>query len=210
MVNVTAVLDPEGAAVLKGAVEPLSAPAPERDTRGRVVQPDPRPAAQRRADALIEIVARGVSAPGAAPSTDKAKVVVTMPYDVLAGAVKGSGTTISGDVLSPETVRRLACDAEIIPMVLGTKSEPLDLGRSRRLVTRGLRLALWQRDRGCTFPGCQVPRQWTDAHHVRHWYRHRGRTSLLNCALLCRRHHTYVHKFDLTATVTKDAVYWHV
>ncbi|MEO5745398.1 MAG: HNH endonuclease signature motif containing protein, partial [Terracoccus sp.] len=50
--------------------------------------------------------------------------------------------------------------------------------------------------------------QWTDAHHVRHWL-HGGTTSLGNLALLCRRHHVYVHKHDLTATITATKVTWH-
>jgi Domain of unknown function (DUF222)/HNH endonuclease len=141
--------------------------------------------------------------------TDKTKLVVTVDHDVLAGRLAGTGLAMSGDVLTVDTVRRLACDAAIIPMVLGTKDEPLDVGRARRLVTNGLRTALWHRDQGCSFPGCTIPAQWTDAHHVTPWWAG-GRTSLLNLALLCRRHHTHVHRHDLTATVTATSVTWHV
>ena len=59
----------------------------------------------------------------------------------------------------------MACDASIIPAVLGTKSELLDLGRTSRLVTPKLLQALYLRDRGCTFPGCSRPPAWCDAHH---------------------------------------------
>lgn len=62
---------------------------------------------------------------------------------------------------------------------------------------------------GCSFPGCTIPAQWTDAHHVRPWWAG-GKTSLLNLALLCRRHHTHVHRHELTATVTATSVTWHV
>ena len=209
MVTMRAVLDPEAAATLKSAVDPLSVPCPSRDRRGRVTEPDPRTPAKRRADALLEIVARGVAAADGLPVTDKARLVVTVAHDVLAGQLRGTGAAMSGDVLSVATVRRLACDAGIIPMVLGTAGEPLDLGRTRRLVTRGLRTALWHRDQGCSFPGCTIPPQWTDAHHVQPWWAG-GRTSLLNLALLCRRHHTHVHRHELTATVTATAVTWHV
>ena len=104
------------------------------------------------------MVQRGVAAGDGLPVTDKAKLVVTVEHDVLAGQLRGTGAAMSGDVLSVATVRRLACDAAIIPMVLGTKGEPLDVGRARRLVTKGLRAALWQRDQGCSFPGCTIPR----------------------------------------------------
>ena len=203
------VLDPEAAAVIKSAIDPLSTPCPVKDKHGHTITPDPRSPAKRRADALVEIVERGVAAAAKLPLTDKTKVVVTVDLDVLAGRVRGTGLSMSGDVLSAATVRRLACDAAIIPMVLGTAGEPLDVGRRRRLVTGGLRTALWQRDGGCSFPGCTCPPQWTDAHHIVYWWAG-GRTSLLNTALLCRRHHTHVHRHDLTATVTATSVTWHV
>ncbi|MEO6999958.1 MAG: DUF222 domain-containing protein, partial [Terracoccus sp.] len=114
---------------------------------------------------------------------------------------------LSGDVLTAATVRRMACDAAIIPVVLGSDSQPLDVGRQERLVTRAMRTALWLRDGGCSFPGCSTPAQWTDAHHVRHWL-HGGTTCLGNLALLCRRHHVYVHEKNLTATITATGVTW--
>jgi hypothetical protein len=209
MVSMRGTLDPEAAAVVKSAIDPLSKPCPTRDPHGHTLDPDPRAPATRRMDALIDVIARGVSAPDGTPTSDKAKVVVLMDHDTLLGQVCGTGRTLSGDVLSPEVVRRLACDAAIIPMVLGSQSEPLDVGREKRLVTRGLRLALIARDQGCSYPGCTMPPHWTDAHHVTHWIRG-GRTSLLTTALLCRRHHTHVHRHDLTATVTATAVTWHV
>ena len=124
------------------------------------------------------------------------------------GTGGGTGTTLSGDVLSPGVVRRMACDAEIIPMVLGGDSEPLDVGRSRRLFTRAQRLALAVRDKGCSWAGCTVPASWCDAHHVVHW-RHGGHTSVSGGALLCPKHHTEVHERNLTATVTTTGVTWH-
>ncbi|HKX66596.1 MAG TPA: DUF222 domain-containing protein, partial [Intrasporangium sp.] len=209
MVTMRGVLDPEAAATIKSAVDPLSVPCPVKDRHGHTITADPRTPAKRRADALLEVVQRGVAAADGLPVTDKAKLVVTVAHDVLAGQARGTGLAMSGDVLSIGTVRRLACDAGIIPMVLGTAGEPLDVGRTRRLVTRGLRTALWHRDQGCSFPGCTIPPQWTDAHHVQPWWAG-GRTSLLNLALLCRRHHTHVHRHELTATVTATAVTWHV
>ena len=121
----------------------------------------------------------------------------------------GAGTTLTGDLLAPETVRRMACDAAIIPAVLGARSEPLDLGRTSRLVTPKLLQALYLRDRGCTFPGCSRPPSWCDAHHCRHWC-DGGPTDLANMALLCPRHHTIVHQKGYTATVTATEVTWHL
>src|SRR6478736_2616354 len=177
MVGLRGVLDPEGAAVLKAAIDPLSIPCPEKDEHGRTVTPDDRTPARRRMDALLTMVQRGVASADGVPTTDKAKVVVLIDLETLVDDVRGTGTTLTGDVLSPGVVRRMACDAEIIPMVLGRDGEPLDVGRSQRLFTRGQRLALVARDHGCSFDGCTVPSTWCDAHHVEHW-RHGGRTSV--------------------------------
>ena len=69
--------------------------------------------------------------------------------------------------LSVATIRRLACDAEIIPAVLGTRGEPLDVGRAKRLVTLAIWAALVIRDRHCAFPGCDRPPLMCHAHHIR-------------------------------------------
>lgn len=199
------VLDAEGAAVLDAAIAALSAPVKDPETGER----DDRPATQRRADALVEAVRRGVSAPGEVAKCEKAQVVVTIPLETLQDGVQGAGVTATGQVLPPGVVRRMACDAGVIPAVLGKSGEVLDLGRSVRLFTLGQKRALWMRDQGCTFPGCTMPPQWCDAHHVEWWSRG-GDTDLSNAALLCQRHHTRVHDRDLTATVTATGVTWHV
>jgi hypothetical protein len=203
MLRLSGQLDPEAGAVLTAALDPLTAPNPSQANGGR----DPRPADRRRAEALIEVCRRAAAAGGAAPATTKAQIVVTIEHDRLAEAVRGAGHTLDGTLLSPQAVRKLACDASIIPMVLGSQSQPLDVGRTKRLVTPALLAALWARDRGCTYPGCGRPPQWTDAHHVKHWIEG-GPTALLNLALLCAHHHTVVHQHDLTATVTAFDVTW--
>jgi hypothetical protein len=148
MIAISGQLDPEAGAVLSAALDPLSAPNPCDENGG----PDPRPADQRRAEALIEICRRAAAAGGDAPATTKAQVVVLMDLDQLTGTVRGAGTTLTGEVLSPQTVRKLGCDASIIPMVLGSQGQPLDVGRTKRLVTPSLLAALWVRDKTCTFP----------------------------------------------------------
>jgi HNH endonuclease len=94
-----------------------------------------------------------------------------------------------------DTARRLACDAGLIPAVLGAASERLDVGRLRRLVTPAIRRALNLRDGGCRFPGCDRPVAWCDAHHLLSWIQG-GQTCLANMILLCRRHHVLVHEYD--------------
>ena len=204
MLRLSGQLDPEAAAVLTAALDPLSAPNPCTDNGSR----DTRPADRRRADALIEICRRATAGGGEAPTTTKAQVVVLIDLDRLTDAIRGAGLTLDGQVLSPECVRKLGCDASIIPIVLGNQGQPLDVGRTKRLVTPALLAALWVRDKRCTFPGCGRPPQWCDAHHITHWA-NGGPTALTNMALLCGHHHTYVHRHNLTATVTELDVTWH-
>src|SRR3954469_1634289 len=196
-------LDPEGQAVLEAVLGPLAAPQPSTEAGS-----DLRSSDQRRADALLEVCWRATAAGGAAPATPKAAVVITMDLTDLAGRT-GAGTTLTGDLLAPETVRRIACDAAIIPAVLGGKSELLDLGRTVRLVTPKLFLALCLRDKGCTFPGCTRPPTWCDAHHCIHWC-DGGPTDLTNMALLCARHHTTLHQKGYTATIDAFGARWHL
>ena len=73
------------------------------------------------------------------------------------------GSLEGGHLIGKGALRRIACDANIIPAVLGSAGQPLDIGRSTRLVSQGLRRALILRDGGCAFPGCDRPPLWCDA-----------------------------------------------
>jgi hypothetical protein len=125
---------------------------------------------------------------------DRPQIVVTIDYDNLRQQI-GAATLDDGSHLSPATARRLACDAGIIPAILGSRSQPLDLGRQSRLVTGPLRRALVLRDGGCAFPGCDRPPRWCDAHHAFHWS-DGGPTDLSNLVLLCGYHHRLIHHTD--------------
>jgi len=170
---------------------------------------DPRTAATRRADALLEIIGRGVASPEGVTRSPRATLVITMTLDALMDALRGVGMLDTDAALSPSAVRRLACEAGIVPMVLGAPSEVLDLAYTRRYFTPAQRRALAVRDQGCSYPGCTVPPMWCEAHHVTHWL-HGGPTDLCNGALLCGRHHTVVHQRGLTAIVSSTGVTWHL
>jgi hypothetical protein len=126
-----------------------------------------------------------------------ATVVVTVELQTLLDGL-GAGSLDTGGYLSAGQVRRLACQAGIIPAVMGSKSELLDLGR-RRLFSRPQRLAMTIRDRGCTVASCDRPAAWCHGHHNMPWSRG-GRTTLGNGRLLCPRHHTLVHHPGYTTT----------
>ena len=182
-------LDTEGAETLRAALDPLAAPRPADPATG---VRDDRSHGQRMADALVDLADRSLRM-GDLPDNggERPTLVVTMPYDKLAAAT-GVGTLDGGDILPASQVRRLACDAHIIPAVLGGESLPLDLGRGSRHYVGAARRAIILRDRGCVFPGCDRPYQWCHCHHCVHWA-DGGRTDQNNGVLLCGHHHRAVH-----------------
>jgi len=107
---------------------------------------------------------------------------------------------LDGTPILPEAARRIACDAGVVPIVLGAEGEVLDIGRQRRTVTSAIRRALEHRDGGCRWEGCDRPTAWCDAHHLHHWALG-GATSVDTMVLLCRRHHTAIHELADAADV---------
>ncbi|MFI6779478.1 DUF222 domain-containing protein [Micromonospora sp. NPDC050276] len=192
--RLTGVLDAETAGLLRAAIDPLTAPAGSDDQRSP---------GQRRHDALTDIC-RLVLRTGDLPEHggDPAQIIITTNYDALVGQLT-AGTLDTGLHLTPATVRRLACDAAILPAVLNGTSQPLDVGRQRRLISGPLRRALILRDRGCAFPGCDRPPRWCHAHHIQHWA-DGGATSLANAVLLCGHHHRHLHDSDWTIQLGND------
>jgi hypothetical protein len=152
---------------------------------------DPRSQEERQADGF------GVILDAAAGNPDYPSVphlTVTIDFEDLkaelgttAGAV---GELVFGDNLSASAVRLLACDAAVLPIVLGGDSQPLDVGTEQRFVNRYLRRALNKRDKGCVV--CKAPPWMCHAHHIIHWA-NGGPTSLQNLVLLCAAHHRAVH-----------------
>lgn len=201
-------LDPVSHAQVAPVLDALSAPVPVTSEDGTVVR-DARSAEQCRADAFVELCTTypGLTGAGVRMMT-KTTLVVSMTYQDLVNAT-GTGTTTQGQVLSPSAVRQLACDAGVIPMMLGGPSEPIDVGREERLASPAQVAALREREKGCTFPGCPRPATWCKAHHIRYWSK-LGRTDLDNLALLCQHHHSHVHRHDLTATIDQHGGHWHL
>lgn len=198
------VLDAEGRAVLEAALGPVSAPCPADGV------PDLRPAGQRRAEGLVTLLRRAVACPEGVPTSPKSMVLVTIDWQDLvreSGAGATTGGTDDGSLLGAGTVRRLACDAGVLPVVLGGRGEVLDLGREWRYFTGAQAKALWLRDRRCTMAGCGMPASWCDAHHLWHWC-DGGPTDLEFGALLCGYHHTWVHRHRLAGRVVGGQVVW--
>lgn len=144
---------------------------------------------QRRADALLALVTQHqLDRRAPAVAGDRPRVVVTMRERELRELAEQHGVLDAGQAISAGELRRLCCDADLVPAVLGAKSEVLDIGRAQRLVSPAIRRALSIRDGGCVFPGCEVPDARCEAHHIVAWYAG-GRSSMANLVLLCPHHH---------------------
>ena len=109
--------------------------------------------------------------------------------------------------VSATIAARLSCDAKVTAVFVDKEGNPLDVGHTTRIISPRLRKALVARDCGCAFPGCGRPAAWTDAHHIRHWS-DGGPTALANLVLLCKKHHTMIHKNHWAVAIGDDGHPW--
>ncbi|WP_311380533.1 DUF222 domain-containing protein [Arthrobacter sp. ISL-69] len=119
-----------------------------------------------------------------------------------------TGSFVFTGPVNASTVRKIACDADIIPVLLGSEGRILDIGRTTRIFPPHIRKAITARDQGCAFPGCTIPAPWCEAHHISYWS-YGGPTSTDNGTLLCSHHHHLIHKEQWTIQV-KTGVPWFI
>jgi hypothetical protein len=197
--------DPVGGEMLHAALEAVMnghRPAGDRRSHG-----------ERMGDALVELARQALNA-GTLPQVRGERPQVRVSIDVMALCAKRAAPGVVGGELAfagpitPETARRIACDAGIVRILTGPHGLPLDVGREQRSATAAIRRAAEERDRHCVFAGCTAPPAWCDVHHPWFWA-YGGPTSLDNSALLCERHHTCCHEGGFT--VSRDAAtgVWH-
>ncbi|MEU4523503.1 DUF222 domain-containing protein [Amycolatopsis sp. NPDC024027] len=167
--------------------------------------PDHRTLPQRYGDAFSDAVDLALNSPDLPMQAgERAHVMVAVS---LADLKTGVGTATLGDSgsMTAAEARVHACDSMLIPAVLGDKSEPLNLGRLRRLISAGLRRALYLRDRGCAFPDCHRPPRHCQGHHIRHWA-DGGPTDLTNLVLMCAHHHRLLHRSGWEVRIAPDGL----
>ncbi len=172
------------AAVLKKALDAMTAPRRAASGSGRVTD-----WGQARGQAFTQVLEH--------LPTDHlhgrvaATVVVTLGLDTLRGQLKAAGLD-TGDLASAAHARRLACNAGLVPAVLDGASQPLDLGREKRLFSQAQRVAGATRHATCAADDCDIPYAWCELHHRRPWARG-GRTDLADMVPLCGHHHRRLH-----------------
>jgi Domain of unknown function (DUF222) len=183
---ISGVLDPEGGAALRTALEPLARRSGAHDDRDRE---------RRLADALVDLSVHALDS-GVIPQqgSQRTHLQVTASLETLLGLPGAPAADMEFSLpISSKTVERLACDCSVTRILLGSDSMVIDVGRAKRTISGPARKALNVRDRGCTWPSCERPASWTSGHHVKHWFY--GRTNdPPNLTLLCYRHHWMVHE----------------
>lgn len=201
MVRVDGDLDAETGQVLVTSLRAVM----DADARARS-EPDRRTPAQRRADALGEICRAWLDrSDRPTVAGERPHVVVTVELGALRG-LPGAAELQDAGPITPETARRLACDARVSRVITGPGSRPLEIGRSSRVVPPALRRALGVRDRGCRFPRVR-PATGLVRRPPRRALGGRRRTGLGNLVLLCRPHHRLIHRGFRVAMVDGTPVF---
>ena len=167
-----------------------------------------RPDGATRSYRELQVDAVVAAATSTGDTTPTPGVQVLIDLQTLLDGLHEAGIceTADGVPLPVETVRRLSCDADITPTVLGGDRQPLDVGRARRLATPEQRQALASMHATCIKPDCTVPFSECRIHHVEFWTRDHGPTDLDNLAPLCDHDHHLVHDGGWTLTITPDRI----
>jgi uncharacterized protein DUF222 len=176
-------LSDDGGAILSDAINRVV----EEMRHGRIGSLEEMTPAQMRAAALVEIARRSTAAGANGPGSRPLIWVITPADGTIPAVIPGVGPISAG------TAERLGCDATHCRILVDQVGRIVDIGRASRDVTPTQRRLLWIRDGGCTFPGCDRPPHWCEAHHLAFW-EHGGRTDLVNLALLCSHHHHLCHE----------------
>jgi hypothetical protein len=176
-------LDAEGTQYVKRALALLS----------KRVDGDSRSRAQRNADSLVTMAKFTLAHHDSPVGTKRRRpqLNVMVPYETLLDQV-GHGS-IDSHFISPESARRLACNAGLHRMITHAGSAVVDFGRETRTISDSLWRLLVERDGGCRWPGCEIDAEMCDAHHAVHWS-DRGETEQENLALMCWFHHHTLHE----------------
>lgn len=192
-------LDDQTVAAFVAATDPHAKPRPEVDG-----VKDRRSAATRLAQALGTVLDGYLAAAdGPVQAGERPHVTMTVSYDALTDRLGRATLDATGAAAGPALTRRLLCDCDVVPAVLGAAGEPLDIGRATRVWPAAIRRAITLRDRGCVFPGCDRPARWSELHHV--WFWVDGvPTSVSNGCVVCGYHHTLIHRGDWAVRMAGD------
>jgi hypothetical protein len=112
---------------------------------------------------------------------------------------------LDGTVISAQDARRIALNAGINTLILGTDGLPLYLGRTVRFVTPAQRKALLAMYDTCAVKGCQIPAHLCEIHHLHGGWKLGTPTDLDNLVPTCGWHNRYIEHHENHITQTRDS-----
>lgn len=202
MTRLTALLDPESAALVVATLDAATSPRrggprfvdKDEIARAAALHDDPRTTEQLALDVFVELLRLGGGvAPGHLLGIREPAVRVLVTESDLArreGLARIEGQTAPASIATAE---RHICERGTVPILFDSDGQVINVGREFRRFTARQRIGLAARDGGCRWPGCDRPPSWCEAHHIDEWKAHGGRTDIADGILLCRFHHLFVH-----------------
>ena len=216
MYALSGVLDPESGRVIFAALDDVMSPrrggprfvGTTEIGRADSILADPRTDEQVMADALVAMVQIAVDADTGTLFGGRRPAVRVLVSEKAMRAESGHGY-IEGNsnAVTFETVSRYICKNGIVGVEFDDDGQCVNVGRDNRLFTSRQRTGLAARDGGCSFPGCDRPPSWCEAHHIVLWHRDRGETNIADGILLCQFHHMLGHN-NGWQILRDGAVYW--
>jgi len=190
-------LDDETDAIVYGAVRDIVSDMLRAEKKADLRPETRRATPQIWADAFGELARRSRGADVITKHKARPVILAMTEMSVLRDQlkVKGFCELADGTKLTSRQIRRMACEADIIPMVLDTNGVCLDMGDAFRLATHKQRLALRALHATCAVEGCDIDFDWCEIHHLHPWEKG-GLTDLDNLVPLCSYHHHLIHDCD--------------
>jgi hypothetical protein len=204
MTRMTALLDPESAAIITSAIDTVLSPrrggprfVDENDrVRAESLVADSRTNTQLAVDTLVDIVELATRAAGSEVDprqlfgTRSPAVRVHVQLDTLvsgegAAWFEGQSASVGGG-----TARQHVCNSGVLPIAFRA-GQAVAAGATRRLHSPADRAGLAAQWGGCPIPNCDRPPSMTEAHHIEPW--NGSNTTLRNGIPLCRFHHHELH-----------------
>jgi hypothetical protein len=202
MTRLTALLDPESAALVASVFDGITSPRrggprfvdEAAQTRASALVDDSRSTEQLALDAFVQLVQIGADVRPefmvgrGGPTVQVLVTARDLSTRTGLGFIEGQTEPVS-----IATVERHICQSGLQPLMFDSDGTPFDLGREQRLYSRRQRRAMAARDGGCRFLDCERPPSWCEAHHADHWHRDHGETNVDVGILLCKHHHLLLH-----------------
>jgi hypothetical protein len=212
MTRLTALLDPENAALVTDAFDRVTSPrrggvrfvSETEQARAARIIGDPRSTQQLALDAFVQMIRlAGQVDDGAVFGERGPEVRIHVTATDLnrgAGRVWIEGQDTLSDI---KVAQRLICTVGSIPIILDDRGQPLKLGRTQRTHSKAQRIAIAARDGGCVIPGCDRPPSWSEVHHPDEWA-NGGPTDIDNGVMLCAHHHHWLHNTNACIRLAID------